>query len=356
MVKKIYSLIHTKIYNFLVKHPFLDAFVSLMRGCKDKAYCKTVAGRNDLQFVCKSFGNLNKEKNIYLIKHGKHTSGFFVQMRELIKYFGYADRFGLYPVVVWSHDLPYAEEYEVCGTTNPFEYYFKQPFNISVNEVYKSYNVFESKTIHIDKFFYNRECVDGEKGYWMSEEYMDYLGQIVKKYIILNEHTETYIQKSIADLFQSKKTIGVHIRGTDFKNNYNNHPINATIEEYFSCIDRMLLESNYNQIFLATDDINILEQFIKKYGDILVYYKDVRRAQGNISVAFSEDKREKHHYLLGLEVLRDMYSLVACDGMVSGISQVSLAARIFKKSRGQEYSYKYILDKGYNKNKNNFVM
>ena len=64
--------------------------------------------------------------------------------------------------------------------------------------------------------------------------------------------------------------------------------------------------------------------------------------------------RKHHHYLLGLEVLRDMHALAACEGLLAGLSQVVSAARIHKKSIGGEYGDLMIMDKGinYHKKKN----
>ena len=55
--------------------------------------------------------------------------------------------------------------------------------------------------------------------------------------------------------------------------------------------------------------------------------------------------------LLGYEVLRDMYTLASCDGLVAGLSQVSYAARICKRSRNEKYDIEMILNKGINYHK-----
>ena len=52
-------------------------------------------------------------------------------------------------------------------------------------------------------------------------------------------------------------------------------------------------------------------------------------------------------------MLRDMYTRAACDGLIAGLSQVSYAARIQKKSVGKEYGDLVILDKGINYHKKN---
>lgn len=106
---------------------------------------------------------------------------------------------------------------------------------------------------------------------------------------------------------------------------------------------------------MATDDARLLQQFEDRYDRNLLYYEDVIRTDRNQSVAFSTNTRKNHKYLLGLEVLRDMYTLVTCDALVAGISQVSLMARVFRKSTGSDFQQKIIFDKGCYKNNNIFV-
>ncbi len=354
--EKLYSVVHTRVYEYFLRHPFLDAVCTLLKNATDMEFCKTVANRNTFSLVCSSYGRLNKNKNIYFIQHGEKTTGFFAEIRMLLKYFAYADRFGFEPVVLWDSSFPYAEEKAIQGTHNPFEYYFVQPSGISVEEMYQSYNVFHAKEIHVSQSFLNREITDGENGYWMSEKYMERLSEYAQKYIRLNSYTEKYVNDNIEQLIKGKATIGVHIRGTDFNNHYNNHPISVAVEKYLNAVDEMLQNNKYEQIFLATDDLRILRRFMGRYGSKLLYYEDVTRADVNQSVAFSASERENHQYLLGLEVLRDMYTLTACEALVAGISQVSLMARVFKKSTGCDYQQKIILDEGYYKNNNVFVI
>lgn len=349
------AVIKTSIYRMLIRHPFLDALQYTIRNYNNHDVCRDIAGRNGMRLVCSSYGGANKDKNIYHICFGKAGNGFFAQFRFTLKYLLYADRFGFVPVIEWSDELPYAEDYMVNGTNNVFEYYFEQPSEISVEEMHRSYNVFEAEEIHITDFFLKKEMLHGENGYEMSEDYMDELAKIMKKYIRLNAKTQRYIKTSIADLLGRKKTIGVHYRGSDYKNNYNEHPTASNLMDYIVAVKEVVELGEYEQIFVATDDEEALNGFVKEFGDKLAFYADVARTKGNTSVAFSESEREKHHYLLGLEVLRDMYTLAMCDGLVAGLSQVSNCARIAKKSNDQAYKDVRILNSGINHNGNVFV-
>ncbi len=66
---------------------------------------------------------------------------------------------------------------------------------------------------------------------------------------------------------------------------------------------------------------------------------------------FIDDERENHHYLLGLEIIRDVYTLAACTGFVCGMSYVSFVVQILKKAKIKSLKYfveylKVLLKKG----------
>lgn len=356
IIKQLYAVLHTKLYYFLRKHPALDALQFLLRNRKNRETCLQIAKRDGMIWKCREFGPENKDKNLYFIKYGKESSGFFVMYRMLLKYLCVAERFGFCPVVQWDSSIPYAEEKMIYGTKNPFEYYFEQPAGISIEEAYKSYNVFDAEDIHLEDCFLNREIPDGEQGYIMSEEFMDRLAKAAHKYMKLNEMTEKYMKEQIDSILKQKNYLGVHYRGSDYKRNYTNHPISVELEEYIETVKKIFEKMDYDGIFLATDDITGIKEFKRAFGEQVTYYEDVQRTDTDISVAFSEKKRPYHNYLLGREVLRDMLTLAKCNGLIAGVSQVSICAQITKKSNHQKYDDLIIMNKGINKNNNVFVV
>ena len=92
-------------------------------------------------------------------------------------------------------------------------------------------------------------------------------------------------------------------------------------------------KKEYEQIFLATDENSVVEQFRQEFGDRVKVYLDTYRDDGSgESVAFSSSEREHHHYLLGREVLRDQYTLTRCEGIVCGYSNITFLARIMRRA------------------------
>lgn len=292
-------------------------------------------------------GVLNRDKTIYYISLGGSECGFFAIYRLLLELFYLADVCGMVPVVRYKKDFLYAESRMVHGTFNPYEYYFKQPV-VGIMEARNSYNVVKATRLHNDMV----ELVfNGKYGvYEASPLYLKQMAGMQKKYIILKPETEKYIKEGIHKLIGEKNVLGVHIRGTDFKKNYDTHPKYIGVERFVDEIYNQLNNGRWDKVFLATDDLGILERCKNEFGDRLVFYRDVYRAGGGKSVAFSDDERSRHKYMLGLEVLRDAYTLAACNGLIAGISQVSICARIMKLSQNSHYRYMKILDEGYNAN------
>ena len=328
---------------------------------QDSRFVRTVkqlSDKNNLIYV-ETYGNKQNSDTIFFIDMEESHSGFFAEHNRLLAMLYFADKYDMKPVVKYHKGYCYAEKNPVNGTTNPFEYYFEQPSGISLEDIKSYKRVFRSRKEN--SYEVNKLC-DDPNGYTRSEEYLNEMARITAKYIRLNSIVKEKLDKEILGLLEddmsvrndiSCKVLAVHVRGTDFKQNFNGHPVSVGADEYLEAAVGTFERGAYEKVFLATDDSVALEKFSKKFGDKLTFYKDVVRSKGDDTVMHSQIERENHHYLLGYEVLRDMYTLAACDGLIAGLSQVSYAARIQKKSTGKEYSDLVILNKGINYHKKN---
>lgn len=335
----------------LNKYEKLDYIQTCIRNIKNDEFIKNVLKKQKDPFVItyESLGVLNKDKTICIYENKDSKAGFFWAYRKVLNFLYFADRFNFIPVVSFDKDFLYAEKEIVNGTNNPFEYYFKQTSDVGIDEAFSSYNIVKYQ------WYYNKLAEDlkekngGECGYIISGKYFEAMSIIVKKYIRLNPIINDFIYSGINNLINGSKTLGVHVRGTDYKVGFNRHPVYVEPKDYIAIITQKLQKYNFEKIFLATDDLSAIEIFKDAFGDIVVYYKDVVRTADIKSVAYSSSTREHHHYMLGLEVLRDMYTLANCEGMIAGLSQVSICAQITKLSMDQRYDYLHIIDKGLNK-------
>lgn len=286
----------------------------------------------------------SRDKEVYRIKIDNEIAGFFAILRETLDYCCYADEQGFLPYIIYDKKTLYAEKGLFLGTNNPFEYYYKQPFMLFPDILLKGLNVVKSRPEHLGyvELKYNLKNFS----YIAEESYIEKMAGIYKKYMQLNTITNEWIEKGIENILNGKYTLGVHIRGTDFNKGFNNHPIPVTVDEYIEVISHEITKKQYEQVFVATDDIRCLKELKRKINVPLVYYKGTMRASGNKSVAYERNERKNNNYLLGLEVLKDAYTLSACDGFIGCLSQVDIFVQILKKAKEQKFESLKIIDKG----------
>lgn len=301
------------------------------------------------------YGAANKDKFVYYIEEECKDAGFFAMYRRWLEYLYFSDICGYTPVINAGSDFLYKEKKAINNLTNPFEYYFMQPMDIGVREAKHSHNVILSR--NIDREMVELVLTGKRNHYKFNSRYLCMMAHIVRKYIKFNNNTWDYINEGMYRLdFTKERMLGIHIRGTDFRGMYNNHPVYITENECFAEVDKLLEKDLYSKIFIATDDSRILQNFIHKYGNKICFYNDVVRNNQDISVAFKHSTREWNKYLLGLEVIRDMYALSMCTGLVAGVSQVAICAQIHKLARKENYEDKIIINKGVYRNSKCFVV
>lgn len=297
-------------------------------------------------------GLKNQDKAIYVITENGDGWGYFAEFRAMLCKLLYADRMGFYPYIYWGNSFLYADEKKQNETSNAFEYFFRQLNGITLEEVKESYMVAYSKSaeaVMIEQEFRKDES------YSISDELLKKLGNIYNKYIDLNLEVEQKLKGEYCELLGKGKILGVHFRGTDYKKSYDIHPVFVQVQDEIDVVSELFEKGGYDKIFLATDESVAVEEFERKFGeDKVFYYQDTFRGKTDVSVAFSKSEREFHKYKLGYEVIRDMWTLAQCDGLVSGLSQVSSCARIFKESQGKQYIDLKIIDRGINHNDNKF--
>ena len=285
-----------------------------------------------------------RKQNIYYIEINGGMSGFFAMLRRTLDYICYADELGMLPYIVFTDNNLYAEKKRIRGTKNVFEYYFVQPCNFNYPVLPWNTNVIKSNRCNSEEIElrYNKK----QFSYIIESSYINKMSYIYDKYISLSPYTEKYIKHFVNKKLNHKRTLGVHIRGTDFNKSFNNHPVPASVDEYADRIQEGVTNYGFEQVFVATDDKRCLADIKGKLKIPIVYFEDVMRVESDKSVAFSRNNRKNDRYLLGLEVLRDVYTLAACNGFVGCLSQVDIFAQIIKKSRGKTYEYLQIIDNG----------
>lgn len=344
-----------RIRRFLRKHPQLLYIQKCVSGMKNPDFVNIMTEEEGTVLRIRNATNHiygiddNHSKTQYNININTAGDGFFALYRATLNYLYFADMLSMEPLVIWGREIAYTEIDDSELGDNAFAYYFD-----IINDGHEAIGTYKVDSIWAHQSFAESFKGYDESGYGYNDSYIRLLGRVARKYISINEITQEKLDLDVSKLCNMDKALGVHIRGTDYKQQCKNHPTMVGIDDYFIAVDKAIKKDGYEFIFLATDDKELLEQFINKYGTMVFVYDDVIRLSGKESVAFSKNDRKRHNYLLGYEVLRDAYTLSLCNGFIGSMSQVGIGVRILKASKEQEFSYLEILDKGINKKGKDF--
>lgn len=298
----------------------------------------------------KTYGEEYKGETIYLVDEQGGGVGFFAELGVTLIKLYFADERGFTPYVHWGENYLYYESEGIDGEMNAFLYYFSPVSH--VKRIEKARYVVRAEMRHYEQV----KALFGAVSYDVSNEYVDAMAEMLKKYIRYNEKTGKFLEEQRILLLGNKNTLAVHYRGTDFRKQYNNHPVAVRIEQTIEQAKNLLATGRYEQIFLATDENGAVARFKEVFGDKVKVYQDTFRDEGgDESIAFSKHQRKNHRYLLGLEVLRDEYTLTCCEGLVCGYSNVTFLARVMRRGWvGRDYQDYILINNGIYHNGNNF--
>lgn len=298
-------------------------------------YC--VAKRNILQKKM-SFGQMNSDRVIYVIKpdYQDGVEGLLSLINKQILYIAYAKKKGYCPYIDWKN---YKTQY-YDGKNNAWEYFFKQPSNLTENEVYKSKNVYLSgwtfKTVNPEGLF--------EAEVFSDKRIREKSSELLCEYIHFSDEVLSIVNKEATSLHISE-CIGVYIRGTDYvKLKPSGEYVQPSVDQ-MKCKIREF-ENKYNApIFLVTEDGDIFDNLKKEFGDIIriVSFDTFIRNYEGKDVLSKSDVLEKDKKLRGQKYLAKMILLAKCKYFVGSITQGSKFSYALNNGN---YLDEYVFDLG----------
>ena len=326
------------------RNKLLYCLIKIIKHRKDEHYLdRALSFEYDPLLFC--FGDrvlkINAKNCYYLIEiSGDKLAGYFALYRQVITAVYLADKLGLIPCIN-VRDTLYNDTHN-----NLFDYFYEPVCKKSQYEILKEDNYFRFEGRHlelVENAFVN-EKYEHACGYHITEEYITELSTVVKKYFRLKSDFKAQVDEEIKNILKGR-ILGIQIRGTDYASGLTDHPKITSKEQYYTIIDKLIKEK-YDKLFIATDEKAILDGFIKRYGNRVVYYKDTFRSYSGEPIHKQIINRDDNGYQMAREVMRDMLTLSKCDGLLAGISQVSICARIQKRADNGEYDYLNIIDNG----------
>lgn len=270
-------------------------------------------------------------KKYYIIRRPALGAGFFSNYFWVLGHVVFAKKLGYIPVVdMENYKTLYSEEEPVDGVSNAWNYYFRDVDQVGLKEAYDSGRFVLGNEKYLTR--YAEKYCDPNYRY-PTDKMIDYYAPYIRKFLRIREDLlQKFESEWTEDMHGMDRSIGVHIRGTDMKNDLG-HPLPADVTSYVEEIQKLLKEDErITHIYLATDEINILQKVQELLADekVQICFQDAFRVEDTgekRKVGIHETKLEKerthHHYLMGEEVLRDAWFLSKCDYLVCGHSNIT---------------------------------
>lgn len=234
----------------------------------------------------------------------------------------------------------YLEESKL-GKENSWEYYFQQPTKYTLKDIKPS------DKVKLSKLWQNIPFPDPkDMALFNNIDELKMWQDYAKKHIKLQPHIKEKINQEYHELIKKDdKVLGILARGTDYTSTKPTlHPIQPNPDTIIKKIKEKLERKEYNKIFLASEDKNIVKRFKNEFGDKLIMNKQsLKNYDGESHIGNIQHDRKNDKYLNGLEYLTTIIILSKCNAIIAGRTNGSLAALILNNNA---YEYQYFFNLG----------
>lgn len=306
-------------------------------GYKLKYFYYCLARRDILQKKV-TYGNKNADKTIYIVKpdYQDGVEGLLSLIHKQVLYIDQAKKRGFIPYVDWKN---FKTQY-YDGKNNAWNYFFKQPSDITEKDVY------ESKNVYLSGWTYKNINAVGlfEEDIFFDKILEDKSYEILKNNLVFNDEIVNAVEEEARQL-DIDNCIGVYVRGTDYvKLRPSGEYVQPSIEQVSKQITRFI-DKYQAPIFLVTEDGEIYDALVNKFGKyirIVSYDTFIRNYNGkevlSKSNVLEEDKKQR-----GQKYLVKMMLLARCKYLISSITQGS---KFSYALNGGKYQDEYIFNLG----------
>lgn len=277
----------------------------------------------------------------YIIYREEGGAGFFSNYMCVLGHIVLARKLGYIPVVdMKNYKTLYSEDIPVAGTENAWNYYFLDAGGVTLEEAYASGRCVNCNGKYLEK--YSDKYVM-PKWRYPTEKTIRFYTPFVEKHMRLREDLEAeYAAEWSRRAGEKDVVLGIHIRGTDMKNRLG-HPTPAPVQDYLEKTYRLLQDHpEITKIFLATDENNIKELYEKQFRDSKweLFMNEAFRLwdhgeekRTGVHETKLDNPRKLHKYLMGKEVLQDVWFLNQCDYLICGHDNVANVVILWNQDR-----------------------
>ena len=222
-----------------------------------------------------SYGEDYPDITFYIIGRDNPFAGGWSLVNTTMMHLAYALDQGYVPIVDMQNYRNQYTKPEELGRVNFWEKYFEQPENYSLDDIRTAKRVIINSSQLCPDPRYNTS--DGSN-IWEDQEKLSLFRKVFTKYVRFNDYAKNYFDLQTKRVLKDKqRVIGVLCRGTDFLvNKPTGHEIQPAPEVVLSDVLDVFKSGNYDAVFLATEDQDILDLFKKKLGENLLYIDQIR--------------------------------------------------------------------------------
>ena len=292
-----------------------------------------------------SLGNENPNITFYIIKIDFRMAGLFAIVKSILSHIQYAIDKEYIPIIDMKNSQNCFNE-EL--SENPWEFFFKQPTHYTLEDVKKSKNIIVSCNRQVPQLQY----AIGVSLLQNNNQYkLDNWAKIYKEHIKINDNTKKYLSTPYNSIIENRKNIlGVLCRGTDYLDKQPaGHPIQPTPETVIKKILSLKETLNFEWIYLATEDIRILDLFKKQFGNQLLYINQLRFGQIECEYLCDYNYKENSKIKMNLDYLSSLYILSKCDFLIGGRTAGTIGAYLMSANK---FKYTFFWDLGTYPHKN----
>lgn len=283
-------------------------------------------------------------------------TGIFCNMLAFMRWVEFARRMDYTPVIDMQNVPNLYLEDEEIGKVNAYEYFYHQPAEMSVEEAYKSREVYFVNRLDCPYNFTIRQkrCykkITAVKDWVYGEnraKYWDEYKRLYDTYFVPSDEAAAYVNRLQDELFGiggGSHVLGLLCRGTDYiaKRPYA-HRIQPTIEQIESKVDDFLNNHPVDRIFVATEDEDILAALCSHYGEKVVYIDCPRlRVTPGESVAEGYAKKKVNRKKNGLDYFAAISLLSRCDYLIAG---KTMATQFIRTMRDRDFKSEFYWELG----------
>lgn len=280
----------------------------------------------------KKFGTKNPDKTFYVVRNFDQVQGLLSRWHEVMAEIIGAEKDGYIPIVDFeNYKWQYSMMESQYGTKNAWEYYFNQPTDIKLEEVYQSKNVILGG--------YDTKYITGINWPVLDD---------IRRLADLKPYIYQMAEDKMRHL-QGKEVMGIFVRGTDLVSlKPAGHHIQPTVEQVMEKVEEFIDKYGKMPMLIATEDVTIYQMFVARWGDLCFTTDNNMISNYRENTLLVDNIQEKSKYEFGLDYLVKMLCLSKCDYLIASRASGSNFAVVMNNGG---YKGKFVFDLGlYGKN------